>query len=401
MPLRTNRLITLAIIAILVLVLACGTEEDQTTNGDGVASAPTATPTPADVIDDAPVSFPFPVVELVVDGVRYPSAQGGYCWPDAVDGDSIISICADMALDWELDERIAVPHGTSPVIEIDYPETATALYANFYRDPQIRSEAVQIDILAEGDRTLDLSAYVMDDVYLRVSGNWPTGQADFLFRMQPVPSGEDLAAVCFATEAEPLPLTYKVLNDPTPTGFDGRNNGACTFNKPISSIIVMLNNGPGGSFHGETFHLKKPLYEIDFPLKAWGESVKTLELLAPGPYERAMVAESTDGEQWTITEHVSAALDEVTVIPSDEPTPMPVREWDIEDVSVDGSTVTVIVRLYVSIVPTVVIDGIQPDQVIDEIPLKHYVFENVTSGMHELTVSDVVGHTDGRVVQVP
>ena len=258
-----------------------------------------------------------------------------------------------------------------------------------------------MDISAKEDRVLDLSAYAKDDIYLRISGNWPQGQAAYLFRLQPIPSGEALTGECFVTEAEPLPLEYKILNDPTPTGFDGRNKGFCIFSRPITSILVMLNNGPGGSFHAETFHFAEPLHEVHFPLTEWGESVKTLELLAPGPYARSMVAESLDGEQWVITDHVSAALDEVTVIANDEPPPLPVREWDIEDVSVDGSTITVTLRVYVGISVSVLVDGIEPDEVITEIPLIRHVFKNVASGTHELSVSDVVGHTNGQAVEIP
>jgi hypothetical protein len=424
MSLPTNKLLTLSIVAILVLVLACGTEEDQRPNdntGSGMADAPTLnpandnpgtgvtdtpTPTPAggdngDNGDNGEDSFPFPVVELIVDGVRYPSAQGGYCWPDSRDGDVIMTLCAAMALDWELDERVPFPIGEDPMIEIDFSESPDSLYANFYRDPQIRSEVDQRDITAEVDRVLDLSGYVVDDIYLRVSGNWPTGQADFLFRLRPIPSGEALTAVCSATEAAPLPLEYQVLNDPAPTGFDGRNNGSCTFNKPIAGIAVGLNNGPQGSFHTETFRFAEPLLEVSFPLKEWDESVSTAELLAPGPYTRTMIAETVDGEQWVITDHITAALDEVTVIASDKPTPMPTREWDIEDVSVDGSTVTVSVRVYSTANYTVVIDGIESDETVLAPPLMHHVFKNVASGAHELSISDIIGHADGRMVQVP
>ena len=396
---RPNKLITLATVAMLVLVLACGTEEDQDANQQGVAAV--ATPTPTGVIEETPISFPFPVVELVVGDMRYPATQGGYCWPDAMDGDVIVTLCADMALDWQLDERTPIPVGVQPVIEIDYSDPAISLFANFYRDPQIRSEVDLFDIIVEEDRTLDLSAYLTEDVYLRISGQWPQGSADFLFRIQPIPSGAALTAECGATEAEPLPLEYQVLNDPTPTGFDGRNHGSCTFNKPVARIIVGLNNGPQGSFHTQTFHFAEPLLEVSFPLKEWGQSVKTLELLPPGPYTRTMVAETADGEQWDITDNVSAALDEVTVILSEEPTPMPPREWDIEDVSVDGSTVTVTVRVYATADYTVLIDGIASDETQLSLPLIQHIFKNVASGTHELTVSDVVGHVEGQVIEVP
>ncbi|NQW16733.1 MAG: hypothetical protein HQ478_04530 [Chloroflexi bacterium] len=118
MTLRANRLLPLATVTMLVFAIACGTEEDQNTDQQGVGAAPT--PTQSGVIEPTPVSFPFPVVELIVGDERYPSAQGSYCWPDAVDGASVISICADMALDWELDERIPVPRGTTPVIDIEF-----------------------------------------------------------------------------------------------------------------------------------------------------------------------------------------------------------------------------------------------------------------------------------------
>ena len=398
MTLPTHNFITLGIVAILVLVLACGTEEDQDANQGGVAAPPTPEPTAT-----APESFPFPVVELIVGDASYPATQGDYCWPDSRMDDTIVSICATLALDWELDERVPVPGDVNPVVEIDFSDPTISLFAYFYRDPQIRSDVDLVDISAKEDRALDLSAYANDDIYLRISGNWPQGQAAYLFRLQPIPSGEALTGECFATEAEPLPLEYKILNDPTPTGFDGRNSGFCTFSRPITSILVMLNNGPGGSFHAETFHFAEPLHEVHFPLTEWGESEKTLELLAPGPYVRSMVAESLDGEQWVITDHVSAALDEVTVIASDEPTPSPLlaRAWDIEDVSVDGSTITVTLRVYAGTGVSVVVDGIEPDEVIAEIPLIRHIFKNVASGTHELSVSDVVGHTDGQAVQVP
>ena len=402
----TRAIIALGLVAVLVVVLACGTDKDQDSDRGDVAAPATPTSTaivPTRIIPTgtAPESFPFPVVELSVGDVRYPAIQGSYCWPDSRVGDTVVAICADMALDWEIDQRVPVPADVNPVIKIDFPDPAISIFANFYRDPEIRSEVDTVDISAGEDRVLDLSGYVKGDIYLRISGNWPQGQADYLFRLQPIPSGGVLSGQCFVTEAEPLPLEYRVLNDPTPTGFDGRNNGSCTFSRPITNILVMLNNGPGGSFHSETFHFAEPLHELQFPLKDWSESVKTLELLAPGSYVRTMVAESVDGEQWVITDHVSAALGEVMVVESGEPTPMPVREWEIERVSVNGSTITVTLRVYAGIDVSVVVDGFGPDEIVAEFPLIRHVFNNVESGTHELSVSDVVGHIDGQAVTVP
>jgi hypothetical protein len=56
----------------------------------------------------------------------------------------------------------------------------------------------------------------------------------------------------------------------------------------------------------------------------WGEEMKpttkTLELLAPG-YTRTMKAVSTDDAEWVITDHIDAALGEVTVVESATSTP--------------------------------------------------------------------------------
>ena len=102
-----------------------------------------------------------------------------------------------------------------------------------------------------------------------------------------------------------------------------------------------------------------------------------------------------------ITDHVDAALDEVTVVESAPPTPLPVQEWEVEDVSVDGSTVTVNVRVFATADLDVLIDGTEPDEVIPELPLLRYVFHDVSSGIHELSIFDVVGHDQGQPIVVP
>ena len=135
-----------------------------------------------------------------------------------------------------------------------------------------------------------------------------------------VPGTEELSAECFYTEADPLPLTYDVLDEATPTGFDGRNSATCRFSRPVSRVSVTLANG-GGSVHGETFFIEPPGYEIPFPLpeSLWTLSEKTLELLAPGDYHRKMVAIAEDGDTWDITANADAALKTVTVVEGSGP----------------------------------------------------------------------------------
>ena len=221
MTLPIHKFITLGIVAILLLVLACGSEEGQDTNQGSVAAPPTSAPTahapesfPFPVTEEdqdanqrgvtasptapptttAPETFPFPVVELIVGDFRYAATQGDYCWSDSRMDDTVVSICAAIPAipsDWELDERVPVPRDVNPVVEIDFSDPTISLFANFYRDPQIGSVDL-VDISAKEDRVLDLSAYAKDDIYLRISGNWPQGQAAYLFRLQPIPSGEAL-----------------------------------------------------------------------------------------------------------------------------------------------------------------------------------------------------------------
>ncbi len=48
-----------------------------------------------------------------------------------------------------------------------------------------------MDISVEEDRFMDLPMYGKDDIYLHISGNWPQSQAGYLFRFQPIPSGDE------------------------------------------------------------------------------------------------------------------------------------------------------------------------------------------------------------------
>ncbi len=123
-----------------------------------------------------------------------------------------------------------------------------------------------------------------------------------------------LVADCWYTEAEPLPLTFDVATEPTPTGFDGRNSAGCRFSKPISKVSVTLTN-EDGSIHGQTFLIEPPSEDISFPLSKDLPSEMTLELLRPGEYRREMVAISEDGDAWDIVGNVEAALKTVTVEP--------------------------------------------------------------------------------------
>ncbi|MDA0988442.1 MAG: hypothetical protein O2783_04805, partial [Chloroflexi bacterium] len=86
----------------------------------------------------------------------------------------------------------------------------------------------------------------------------------------------------------------------------------------------------------------------------------------------------------------AAATPTVTIAPtateSPTSTPLPVKEWTLEDVRVDGSTVTVSLRVYVGIDVQVTLDGKPADEVVNTLPTLDYVFLNVAPGQHTVEV---------------
>ena len=66
----------------------------------------------------------------------------------------------------------------------------------------------------------------------------------------------------------------------------------------------------------------------------------------------------------------------------------------------DGSTVTVLLRVYAGIDVRVTLDGRGPDRVNTPPPILEYVFQDVASGKHIIQVRDVIGHKETAEVVV-
>ena len=73
-------------------------------------------------------------------------------------------------------------------------------------------------------------------------------------------------------------------------------------------------------------------------------------------------------------------------------TPRPVREWDLENIQVNDSTVTVLLHVYAGIDVRATLDGREPEEVKPDLPVLEFVFENVAPGKHAVEIWDVVGH---------
>jgi len=90
-----------------------------------------------------------------------------------------------------------------------------------------------------------------------------------------------------------------------------------------------------------------------------------------------------------------------TPTPTPSPTPLPAKEWTLEDIQVDGSTVTVLLRVYAGIDVRVTLDGRSPDQANASSSILEFIFQNVALGKHAIQVRDVVGYEETEEVVVP
>lgn len=67
----------------------------------------------------------------------------------------------------------------------------------------------------------------------------------------------------------------------------------------------------------------------------------------------------------------------------------------------DGSIVTVPLRVFAGVDVRVTLDGRSPDQVNTVVPILEFVFEDVPVGTHAILVSDIVGYEQTAEVVVP
>ncbi len=83
-----------------------------------------------------------------------------------------------------------------------------------------------------------------------------------------------------------------------------------------------------------------------------------------------------------------------TPSPTATPTPPIVREWDLAGASVDGSSVTVLLRVYAGIDVWVTLDGERADDVAFAPPTLRSLFHDVAPGQHVIVVRDIVGYSE-------
>ena len=79
-------------------------------------------------------------------------------------------------------------------------------------------------------------------------------------------------------------------------------------------------------------------------------------------------------------------------------TPTVTKEWDLEDIQVYGSTISVSLYMYAGVAVQVTLDGRTADEVRANIPTVEYLFNNVGTGTYTIEVEDVVGFSETSVV---
>ncbi len=90
-----------------------------------------------------------------------------------------------------------------------------------------------------------------------------------------------------------------------------------------------------------------------------------------------------------------------TVVPQvSTPILLPIQEWYLQGIAVEGDTVTVSLFLYVWISVGVTVGGTSPSRVDTSIPILEFVFENVAAGEHPVVIKDVVGYIERTSVKV-
>ena len=95
-----------------------------------------------------------------------------------------------------------------------------------------------------------------------------------------------------------------------------------------------------------------------------------------------------------LTMAVVSACGSATPTPTPTPTSSPVKEWNLEGIHVDGSTVTVQLHVFAGIDVWATLDGRDADQLNAPVPILEFVFTDVAPGKHTVEVEDVVGYTE-------
>ena len=124
-------------------------------------------------------------------------------------------------------------------------------------------------------------------------------------------------------------------------------------------------------------------------------SSATAPTATTGPQIPIPTSTATSVPQISTRSHTATAVPQ-----SPPPTPIAVREWELQKIAVNGNTVTVTLHVFAGIDVDVTLGGAGPSRVDASIPVLAFVFEDVPAGEHAVVVSDIVGFSETASVTV-
>ena len=161
-----------------------------------------------------------------------------------------------------------------------------------------------LEILPPGEYQREMTVSSVDGETLVISDQ--PGVLKTVTIAEPVVFG---VGPCRTTSAAQLPVEFEFMGTIL-TGFDGINQASCPFTKPVETVTITLT---GPSDHTEVFTLSEPTTEVSFPLPEGTLSIRTLEIVPPGEYQREMTVSSVDGETLVISDQ-PGVLKTVTIL---------------------------------------------------------------------------------------
>ncbi len=134
-----------------------------------------------------------PVISVTHEGTEYPGAEGSYCWPVEIDGDSIVGLCADK-IRWDgITTAIEVDPNDSIILNIDahefFSELTFSIFTKDVDEPPVLIHRVR----GFGDRIM--LGLRPGSYYATAFGFWEAGDISYEFEFTVRDTGEPVTQV--------------------------------------------------------------------------------------------------------------------------------------------------------------------------------------------------------------
>ena len=179
-----------------------------------------ATPTPE--ATETPAALPpLPVISVTHGDTIYEGVEGSYCWPDAREAETVISLCADKIFPTSgFPSTLPVVAGDSVTVETKADSAPRDLWVSIWKDPA-GSSVMSLNLDANSPTvTVDLPAGIY---IISVFGRWEDGDISYQFQLEVRPSVR-VDPTEEPTALPPLPV-MRLLH--SQTSYDGEEGIYC------------------------------------------------------------------------------------------------------------------------------------------------------------------------------